>query len=118
MAQLAGAVDSLTKEEARLLEAWEQRVATGTFSGGICATRTMRVMGRSGDTPVVLPVLARDDVLETLAEEERFAVGYGERLLKAARARGRAVFADGMLVDHYRPTDRSDLIVLSPLAGG
>lgn len=108
----------LTPEEVALWERWQQRVAEGNFSEGIAGTRTVRVMGRAGDAPVKLPTLADIGWLPTLEPDEQFALDYGDRLVKGFAARGRSLFSDGSLISRFDPTDRNDIIVLTPIAGG
>jgi hypothetical protein len=109
---------TLTAYETRLLDLWQQRVANQNFSAGIAGTRTIKVMGRAGDAPVAIPRITSLAALETISPEEQFAFEYADRLLQAFRSRGRAIFSAGELVQRFDPTDKNDLLVLSPLAGG
>lgn len=109
---------TLTPNEVRLLTLWQTRVQKQEFSAGVTGTRIIKVMGRAGDAPVAIPRLAEPTALDNLSPEERFAVEYGDRVVRGFQARGRSVFSAGLIVAGFDPADQNDLIVLSPIAGG
>lgn len=118
MGQSTSIQTTLTSDEVRLLTQWQKRVQENRFSDGVAGTRTIKVMGRAGDAPVLVPRLAEGLALDNLSPEERFAVEYGDRVVQGFQARGRSVFSAGLIIERFDATDTNDLIVLSPIAGG
>jgi hypothetical protein len=72
---------------------WQERCRSGKFSPAILGVGTIRVMGRSGDTPVQFPRIASLDALSTLEPEEAYAVRTAQEIINQARAQSRSVFA-------------------------
>lgn len=110
-------------QERALWTQWCERVASGTLSEGVSA-RTLRVMGKSGDTPVLLPAIVSLDALQAASPEERFvAMELGARLVTAFQARNRNVIlmgdgGKGEIVQRFDPTQAGELLILSAIAGG
>jgi hypothetical protein len=80
-------------------------------------------MGRSGDEPVTLPVIASLDLLDQVSPEERFAATeFGRLLIEGMQQRHRTVIAVAhqrtVSSQSYDPTDSSPLVALSQIAGG
>jgi hypothetical protein len=110
-----------------LARRWAERVRSGQFSSAILGLGTIRVMGRSGDTPVQFPRIASLDALGALEPDEQYAVRAAEAMLAQARAQSRAVFAvtvppggrapAPVPVTTFDPAAES-LVIVSRIAGG
>jgi len=78
---------------AELERCWQERCRSGKFSPAILGVGTIRVMGRSGDTPVQFPRIASLDALGSLEPDEVYAVRAAQQIINQARAQSRSVFA-------------------------
>ncbi len=83
----------LQPNEAELQRRWQQRIRDGQFSAAVVGLGTIRVMGRSGDTPVPFPRIESLDALGQLAPDEQWAVRAAEAIVNQARAASRTVLA-------------------------
>ena len=116
----------LSEQEA-LLQRWQERMRSNTFSPAVKGVGMVRVMGRAGDAPVCYPRIESLAALETLEPDERAAVEYAEQVVREHRRAGRSVVAPsagvgGALpgsskVREFDPTWPS-IIILSRITGG
>jgi hypothetical protein len=72
---------------------WQERCQQGNFSPAVLGVGTIRVFGRSGDAPVTFPRIESLAALETLAEDERWAVEVAQGVVSAAHDQHRPVMA-------------------------
>jgi hypothetical protein len=76
-----------------LQKKWQERCSSGNFSAGVLGVGTIRVFGRSGDTPVTFPRIESLTALDQLADDERWALDTAQEMITAAQARQRPVMA-------------------------
>jgi len=113
--------------DTELVAAWQARVASGQFSEGVLGVGTLRVMGKSGDAPLTWPRITSLGALDTLAEDEQWALRQAQAVVEQAERNARTVFdvaptegktaPTGTRVTTFAPESES-LIVLSRIAGG
>ena len=113
--------------EERLAQQWAERVKSGQFSPAVLGLGTIRVMGRSGDAPVVWPRIESLDALGTLAPDEQWAVRVAEQIVAQAQQQDRTVHqvlpANGSTppqptrITAFDPA-ASNLVVVSAIRGG
>ncbi|HLI68963.1 MAG TPA: hypothetical protein VKV19_04325 [Ktedonobacteraceae bacterium] len=72
---------------------WQERCQQGNFSPAVLGVGTIRVFGRSGDAPVTFPRIESLAALETLEEDERWAVEVAQGIVTAAQNQNRPVMA-------------------------
>lgn len=72
---------------------WQERCRQGNFSPAVLGVGTIRVFGRSGDAPVTFPRIESLAALETLEEDERWAVEVAQGIVTAAQNQSRPVMA-------------------------
>lgn len=72
---------------------WQERCRLGNFSSAVLGVGTIRVFGRSGDTPVAFPRVESLAALDTLEADERWALQNAQDLIHSARTRRRPVMA-------------------------
>jgi hypothetical protein len=72
---------------------WQERCRSGKFSPAVLGVGTIRVMGRSGDTPVQFPRIASLDTLDGLEPEEVYAVRAAQEIIKQAREQSGTISA-------------------------
>jgi hypothetical protein len=72
---------------------WQERCQQGNFSPAVLGVGTIRVFGRSGDAPVTFPRIESLAALETLEEDERWAVEVAQGVVTAAQNQNRPVMA-------------------------
>jgi hypothetical protein len=110
-----------------LEQRWRERVQIGTFSPAVLGIGTIRIMGRSGDTPVQFPRIASLDALDLLEEDEQWAVRTAQQIVAQAQQQQRSVFAiapaSAGSTPSPRPVQRFDpsvasLMVVARIAGG
>lgn len=82
-----------TINQETLQRRWQERCAQGNFSPAVVGIGTVRVFGKSGDTPVQFPRIESLAALGELAEDERWALGIAEEIVTAAQTRNRPVMA-------------------------
>jgi hypothetical protein len=70
---------------------WQQRCEQGNFSSTVLGIGTIRVFGKSGDTPVAFPRIESLAVLDTLEADERWALDIAQEIVTAAQAKRRPV---------------------------
>jgi hypothetical protein len=106
---------------------WQERCRQGNFSSAVLGVGTIRVMGRSGDTPVAFPRVESLAALDTLEADERWALQQAQDLINSARTRRRPVMATqpprpGVIpnpVPVYEFDPKSEnLLILSMTQGG
>ncbi len=76
-----------------LQRAWQERCRLGNFSSAVLGVGTIRVFGKSGDTPVTFPRIESLAALDTLNADERWAVEVAQEMVNAAQAQNRPVMA-------------------------
>ena len=81
-----------TSQEA-LKRRWLERCRQGNFSAAVLGLGTVRVFGKSGDTPVTFPRLDSLTALDSLEADERWAVEMAQNIVNAAQNRRRSVMA-------------------------
>ena len=98
---------------------WQQRVDSGTFSAGVEGLGNIRVMGRSGDTPLAFPRIASLDLLPSLEPDEQWALRQAEAALLAAQRESRTVFnrETSAVVTEFDP-HVAEMLIVSRIAGG
>ena len=69
---------------------WQQRCEQGNFSSTVLGIGTIRVFGKSGDTPVASTDRSLA-VLDTLEADERWALDIAQEIVTAAQAKRRPV---------------------------
>ena len=72
---------------------WQERCQQGNFSRAVLGLGTIRVFGKSGDTPVTFPRIEALAALDTLEADERWAVEVAQEMVNAAQAKQRAVMS-------------------------
>jgi len=72
---------------------WQERCQQGNFSAAVLGLGTIRVFGKSGDTPVMFPRIESLTALDTLEADERWAVELAQDIVGAAQNRQRSVMA-------------------------
>ena len=82
-----------TDSQEELARRWQARIASGAFSPRVKGLGTIRVMGRSGDTPVNFPRIESLAALTELEPDEQWAVRMAEAIVSEASHQHRAVFA-------------------------
>lgn len=111
----------------KLQQLWEERVRTKNYSPAVLGLGTVRVMGRSGDTPLSFPRITSLAALETLSEEERYALRTVQTIVEEAPRESRTVLAVSAPVHNELPSPRpvtrfdptlSEIIVVARIAGG
>lgn len=112
-------------ERAELAQRWEERVRAGTFSPGVTGVGEIRVFGRAGDARVAYPRIASLTVLDSLSEEERYAIQFADRVTVEHARMSRPLFAvrpgsalGGEKISSFDPTRGEDILVLSQIRGG
>jgi hypothetical protein len=113
--------------QAELQRRWQERCQQGNFSSAVLGVGTIRVFGRSGDTPVTFPRIESLSALSTLEADERWAVEVARDIVAAASAQRRPVMAtrppqagahpSPTAVDVFDPK-MEHLLVLSLTRGG
>lgn len=106
---------------------WQERCRSGKFSPAILGIGTIRVMGRSGDTPVQFPRIASLDALDSLESDEVYAVRVAQQIINQAREQSRSVFAvdaptgdtapTSVPVREFDPSVES-MVIVARVAGG
>jgi hypothetical protein len=113
--------------QADLLQRWEARVQTGTFSAAVKGVGVVRVMGRAGDAPVRYPQVENLAALETLEPDELAAVQFAEHVVREHRRAGRSIVtpttaAGGALPGSHRVYEfdvtKPTILILSRITGG
>ena len=116
--------NTLSNEE--LAQRWTARVASGEFSSAVKGVGTIRVMGRSGDTPVNYPRILSLDAVPELEPDEQWAVCMAEAIVVQARQQQRTVFTvqpgeaaltSATPVQTFDPMAET-LVVVARVAGG
>jgi len=72
---------------------WQERCQQGNFSPAVLGVGTIRVFGRSGDAPVIFPRIESLAALDSLEDDERWAIEVAQEMVNAAQANHRAVVA-------------------------
>lgn len=72
---------------------WQERCEQGNFSSTVLGIGTIRVFGKSGDTPVAFPRIESLAALDTLEADERWALDIAQEIVTAAQAKRRPVMA-------------------------
>ena len=72
---------------------WRERCQQGNFSPTVLGVGTIRVFGRSGDTPVTFPRIESLAALDALQADERWAVEVAQEIVTAAQNQSRPVMA-------------------------
>ena len=110
---------------AELTRKWQERVRTGNFSAGVTGAGEIRVFGRAGDAPVAYPRITSLAVLETLSEEERYAIQLADRVTAEHARMSRPLYAlprgnafGGEMISKFDPTRDEDILVLNQIRGG
>jgi len=108
--------------QAELERLWKERCQTGNFSPAVLGAGTIRVMGKSGDTPLQFPRIASLDALTELEPDEQYAVQAAQRIIEQARTENRTVFAvapgqQPEPISEFRP-DVESLMIVARVAGG
>lgn len=113
-----------TSSNEALAQQWAARVQTGTFSPAVIGIGTIRIMGKSGDTPVNFPRIASLEALPNLELDEQWAVQAAQAIVSHAATQHRTVFAvapgeatQPERVTAFDPTVES-LLVVARVAGG
>jgi len=70
---------------------WQERCEQGNFSSTVLGVGTIRVFGKSGDTPVAFPRIESLAALDTLEADERWALDIAQEIVTAAQAKRRPV---------------------------
>jgi hypothetical protein len=89
--KMATTNQSVSKET--LQHMWQERCQQGNFSSAVLGVGTIRVFGKSGDTPQTFPRIDSLAMLDTLEVDERWAVEVAQEMINAAQARNRPVMA-------------------------
>lgn len=113
-----------------LIAAWEQQVASGTFSPSVKGLGTLRVAGRRGDAPLKFPQVTSLAVLDepgAVTDAERYILGVTRAIVEAAPTAGRTAFdvipAQGDTLPRstslpvFAPT-ASEIVIVTRVAGG
>ncbi len=118
----------ISPSDAELAALWQERVRTGTFSHAVQGTGIIRVMGKSGDTPVAFPRIETLAALDSLELDEQWAIRAAEAIFTQARQAKRQVMEtqpptlEGgagipTVVRRFDPTAHS-LLVTNMITGG
>ncbi len=117
--------DYTDTERAELTRKWQDRVKAGNFSAGVTGVGEIRVFGRAGDAPVAYPRITSLAVLDTLSEEERYALQFADRVTAEHARMSRPLYAvprgnaiGGEMILTFDPTRAEDILVLSQITGG
>ncbi|HEY4033781.1 MAG TPA: hypothetical protein VGL94_07460 [Ktedonobacteraceae bacterium] len=70
---------------------WQERCEQGNFSSSVLGIGTIRVFGKSGDTPVAFPRIESLSALDRLEADERWALDMAQEIVTAAQAKSRPV---------------------------
>lgn len=113
------------KTRQELAAAWKARCQSGTFSKEVKGMSFIGVMGRSGDQQITFPRISSLAVLNTLEEDERWAVEEAQRIFNEKRGNGsqtRQVFGQsgaglGEKLEEFNP-DFDRLLIGNMIAGG
>lgn len=106
---------------------WQERCCSGTFSPAILGVGTIRVMGRSGDTPVQFPRIASLNALDGLEPDEVYAVRAAQEIINQAQEQSRSVFAVDAPTGGAAPTpvpvrefdpSVASMVIVARVAGG
>lgn len=76
-----------------LQKQWYERCRTGNFSPAVLGVGTIRVFGKSGDTPLAFPRIASLAQIDALDADERWAIEIAQEMITAAQAKKRPVMA-------------------------
>lgn len=82
-----------TVSQKELEHRWQERCRQGNFSSTVLGLGTIRVFGKSGDTPVTFPRIESLAALSMLEADERWAVEVAQEIVNAAQAKQRTVMS-------------------------
>ncbi len=116
-----------TVSQDTLRRMWEERCKQGNFSAGVLGVGTVRVFGKSGDAPLTFPRIESLAALDSLTEDERWALTVAQDVVSAAQARQRPVMATQPPTAGMAPTPtavrefdpkQENILILSLTRGG
>ncbi len=113
--------------QAELLQRWEARVRSGSFSPAVKGVGVVRVMGRAGDAPVRYPQVENLAALNTLEPDELAAVQFAEQVVAEHQRAGRSVVTPTTATGGALPgsnrvrqfdVTKPTILILSRITGG